>query len=217
MPCAGEATTRGGSRAALAIIPAVASASATPTIVSPAAVSLIAAIAHASGSPSRSRTSSSARPETRSPSLGAPICLIRVRGVVWRRRVIRIVVWWLSAPASSTSATTPAWSMDARSSARTTARSYNESVVRDPERDTNKYHPEQARDDLVARPVSAMIAIVVVAPPSSSAFAISLLAFLGQDELVLHTAAAFQDIRIVWRVVAFTNNICRAKLELVRK
>ncbi len=40
---------------------------------------------------------------------------------------------------------------------------------------------------------------------------------LGQHEPVFHSAAAFQNIRIVWRVVTFTNDFRGAELELWRE
>jgi hypothetical protein len=43
--------------------------------------------------------------------------------------------------------------------------------------------------------------------------AILLFSKLGKNKAIFHTAAPFQNVRVIWRAVALANHICGTKLE----
>jgi hypothetical protein len=55
--------------------------------------------------------------------------------------------------------------------------------------------------------------IIVSAPPASSPAAIFLVTLVREDEPVLNTTTALQDVRVLGVIVAFANDVCRAELE----
>jgi hypothetical protein len=62
-----------------------------------------------------------------------------------------------------------------------------------------------------------MSSVVSTIPPSSSSFAVLLVSLIRQNEPVFNTAATFENVGILWVVVAFADDVGGPELEFLRQ